>query len=308
LTPTEIHSPTSSGELEPNEMQLDDYVRFHERLGKRVVWLDGIPFSEYRRRFLWSLPRFRAYDVSSPQLRRLLGRRALGAIAMTTEPADRHAALCAASRADYGLDLLQKQTRNRTRRGLENCEIRRVGWDEMLARGIEINRQALKRQGRSSALGDPGWWRRQCQVSAEFPGVQAWGAYVGDDLTAYVNVIVHSAESSGRARPVANIMHFMSDNAHLKSYPNEALIFTVTNQLLLGCCDFVVLGSVSDDERLFAWKRHMGYRIKASPYHLVANPLLHLAKPFLPKLRVWMDGTMPAGDTGDQARPEPTSG
>ena len=70
----------------------------------------------------------------------------------------------------------------------------------------------------------------------------------------------------------------------------------MTNRLLLGGCDFVVLGSVSDDERLFAWKRHMGYRIKASPYHLVANPLLHLAKPFLPKLRVWMDGTMPAGD------------
>lgn len=288
-------------------MELGEYVRFHERLGKHVVWLDGIPFSEYRRRFLWSLPRFRAYDVGSPDMRRLLGRKALGAIAMTTQQTERHAALCITGGADYDLSRLQKQTRNRTRRGLENCEVRPIPWDEMLSRGIDINRQALRRQGRSSSLGDPGWWRRQCEASAEFPGVQAWGSYVNGELTAYVHLIVHSAESSGQARPVANVLHFMSDNEHLKSFPNEALIFTMTSQLLRGGCEYVVLGSVSDDERLFAWKRHMGYRLQMRPYHLVANPLLHVVKPFAPKLRVWMDGSMAGTDAAGLVRPEPSS-
>jgi hypothetical protein len=288
-------------------MSLADYVRFHERLGKHVVWLDGIPFSEYRRRFLWSLPRFREYTVSEAQVRRLLGRRALGAIAITSQRTERRAALCVANAADYGLMSLQKKTRNRTRRGLENCEIRRIGWDEMQARGLEINREALSRQGRSAQLGDHAWWRDQCEASAEFDAVQAWGAYVGGELASYVHLIIHAEDSTGTGRPVANVMHFMSGNAHLRSYPNEALIFTITNDLLEGGCEFVVLGSVSDDEHLFAWKRHMGYAIRSSSYHVVASPLLHLAKPFIPKLRVWMDGTMPSGADDAAVRSEATS-
>lgn len=281
-------------------MQLADYVAYHERLGKRVVWLDGVPFSEYRRRFLWSLPHFREYDIERARLRRLLGRNVLGALAITSGPSARQAAFCVCGGADYGLERLQARTRSKTRRGLESCEIREVGWDEMLATGLEINREALRRQQRPSFLGDPDWWRRQCQISAEFPGVRAWGAYVGGVLAGYVHVIVH-ASANGRTGPVADIVHFMSGNEHLKSYPNEALIFTVTSQLLGSGCDYVVLGSGSDDERLLSWKRHMGYTIQASPYELVVNPLMHLVKPFVPKLRIWMDGSLLGAAPGEPA-------
>ena len=43
---------------------------------------------------------------------------------------------------------------------------------------------------------------------------------------------------------------------------------------------------------------HMWYEIRPTPYHLAVNPLVHLAKPFVPKLRIWMDGSLlgaPAG-------------
>jgi hypothetical protein len=279
-----------SRRMEAPQMQLADYVAYHERLGKKVAWLDGIPFSEYRRRFLWSLPHFREYDVGRARLRSLLGLDVLGAIAMTTGASDRQAALCV-SQAGYDLMGLQKQTRNRTRRGLENCEIREVGWDEMLARGLEINRAALSRQQRPSQLGDAEWWRRQCEASSEFPGVRAFGAYVGGELTAYAHVIVHSA-ASAEGRPVADIIHLMSGNEHLKSFPNEALIYSVTSGLLEAGCEYVVLGSGSDDERLLSWKRHMGYTMRSSSYQLVVNPLMHLVKPFVPKLRIWMDGSL----------------
>jgi hypothetical protein len=271
------------------EMQLDEYVGYHERLGKRIVWCDGVPFSEYRRRFLWSLPRFRPYDLGRADVRRVLARGALGAIAITSETTPREAAFCV-SHPEYGLATLQKQTRNRVRRGLERCAVREVGWDEMAAKGLAINREALVRQRRASFLGDEAWWRRQCEVSAAFAGVRVWGAYVGDDLAAYVHVIVHAG--AGGARPVAEIIHFMSDNRHLKSYPNEALVFTVTSDLLAAGCSQVLLGSGSDDPNLLAWKRHMGYVIETSCYHLVANPVMHLAKPFVPKLRMWMDGSL----------------
>jgi hypothetical protein len=276
--------------MESTEMSLADYVRYHERLGKKVVWLDGVPFSEYRKGFLWSLPRFREYDIASSRVRRLLGRGALGAIAMTTEQTERQAAFCICTGADYDFPRLQSRTRTRTRRGLEACEIREVGWDEMLAAGLEINRAALQRQQRPSFLGDAAWWRRQCEISAEFAGVRAWGAYVDGRLAAYVHVIVHAAAADGR--PVADIVHFMSDNDHLKSFPNEALIFTVTGELLRSGCDHVMLGAGSDDERLLSWKRHMGFEIRNTSYHLVVNPVMHLVKPFVPKLRIWMDGSL----------------
>lgn len=285
-------------------MQLADYVGYHERLGKNVVWLDGVPFSEYRRRFLWSLPRFREYDIAGARMRRLLGRGALGAIAITSQPTDRRAAFCV-SGPDYGLMTLQKQTRNRVRRGVERCAVRDVGWDEMLVKGLEINRQALMRQQRSSFLGEEDWWRRQCEVSAEFSGVRVWGAYVGDELAAYVHVIVHAGAAG--ERPVGEIIHFMSDNQHLKSFPNEALIFTVTSELLEAGCAYVLLGSGSDDEHLLAWKRHMGYTIHNSSYHFVANPIMHLAKPFVPKLRMWMDGSV-LGAAPDPAVARATAG
>jgi hypothetical protein len=278
--------------MELTQMQLADYVGYHERLGKRVVWLDGVPFSEYRRRFLWSLPRFREHDIERARLRRLLGRDALGVIAMTSRPGDRRAAFCIAAGADYGFERLQSRTRSKTRRGLEACEIREVPWDEMLVAGLEINREALRRQQRPSFLGEADWWRRQCEISAEFPGVRAWGAYVGGELAAYVHVIVHAPAPDRPGGPVADIVHFMSANAQLKSYPNEALIFTVTSQLLQGGCEYVVLGSGSDDEHLLSWKRHMGFTVQPSSYDLVVNPVMHLVKPFVPKLRLWMDGAV----------------
>ena len=272
-------------------MQLADYVGYHERLGKKVVWLDGVPFSEYRRRFLWSLPRFREYDIERSHLRRLLGRDALGVIAMSSAASDRRAAFCVAG-GEYGFERLQSRTRSKTRRGLAACEIREVAWDEMLEAGLEINREALRRQQRPSFLGEADWWSRQCEISAQFPAVRAWGAYVGGELAAYVHVIMHAAAPDAPGGPVADIVHFMSANGHLKSYPNEALIFTVVGSLLQAGCEYVVLGSGSDDEQLLSWKRHMGFTIQASSYDLVVNPLMHLVKPFVPKLRIWMDGSV----------------
>jgi hypothetical protein len=277
--------------MSPTEMPLADYVRYHERLGKKVVWLDGIPFSEYRRRFLWSLPHFREYDISSARLRGLLNRNALGAIAITSQETSRRASFCICT-PGYGLDRFQQKTRRRTRRGLEFCEVREIGWDEMLDKGLEINRQALLRQQRPSLLGDAGWWRRQCEISAEFPGVRVWGSYVDGQLAAYVHVIVHAPAPGGQGGPVADFIHFMSSNEHLRSYPNEALVYTVTSELLESGCEYAVWGTGSDDERLLQWKRHMGSTLQPRCYQLAVNPLMHLVKPFVPKLRNWMDGSL----------------
>src|SRR5690606_33267625 len=120
------------------------------------------------------------------------------------------------------------------------------------------------------------WWARQCDVSAKFEDIKAWGAYINGELTSYVHVVFHDyVDLTGSKTRVADIIHFMSDSRYLNHYPNEALIFSVTKELLSSeGCAFVVLGAGSDDPNLLRWKRHMGYSIESCPYLLYASPLL----------------------------------
>lgn len=283
-------------------MYIDEYVKFHQMLGNRVIWRKGVPFGEYRRGFLWSLPYHQPYDLAVADLQSLLWGSALGAIGVCPSGrAQRTTSFCTVTDTSYDFPSLQPRKRNQARRGLKECEVRQIDWGEMQRLGLEINREALLRQERhSSRLANPEWWERQCSTSAHFPDVRSWGAYVDGELASYVNVVIHDRDNPPARE--ANIVHFMSGNRHLKHNPNEALIFTVTRELLTnGGCQRVVLGSGSDDPNLLQWKRYMGYELEPFGYHLVANPALHVAKLFIPKLRLWMDGTMLGGSASAQA-------
>lgn len=275
-------------------MKVDEYIDFQRLLGKKVVSLNGIPFGEYRSRFYWSLPRHVSYDVDNIPMIDMLNVNILGLIAMSRGITSHKASFCVFNKRDYAIEILHKKKRNQTRRGLKECEIHEASWNEMIRFGLDINREALVRQNRASVgLGDPLWWERQCRVSSQFPDVRVWGAYVNGDITSYVHAVLHDdCDELGKMTRTGNIIHFMSANAHLKKYPNEALIFTVTQELINKYrCDRIILGSGSDDNNLLTWKRHMGYSVEIKNYRIAVNPLLHLAKYFVPKLRIWMDGS-----------------
>jgi hypothetical protein len=273
-------------------LDLKGYISFLEKLGQKIYWIDDIPFSASRPFFYWSLPRFAIYHLSHKKARRLMWNRALGVIYPTDEGMNRLIRFCVCQGHDYDMKSLQSRTRTKTRRGLEKCKIRQVDWDLMRVKGLDINIEALKRQQRRSGrLDDFHWWDRQCRISAQFPDVHAWGAFVEGSLTAYVHVIIHDGILiKGKLERVANIAHFMSDSMYLKHYPNEALIYTVIKELLgtLNCA-VVILGNTSDDPRLVSWKRHMGFQEESVPCRLLANPILHLSKHFFPKLKTYLN-------------------
>jgi hypothetical protein len=275
-------------------MQISEYVRFREHLGDSITWLDDVPFARYRRWFYTSLPRVRQYVIGPEQLRSLLFKGALGVIATSAENTKRSLRYMVCRGPEYDMSRLSSRNRRtQTRQGLGRCEIRPVPWDEMAAKGLSINREALLRQQRGfSYLVDAEWWKQQCLSSAPFPDVRAWGAYVEHDLASYVHVIIHDwVEADGTSRRVGDIIHFMSGNAHLRDHPNEALIYSVTRTLICDLhCDAVVIGTTSNDPHLYEWKHRMGFRPEETGYHMVVNPALHIAKFFIPKLRLWVDG------------------
>jgi hypothetical protein len=272
-------------------MTLEGYCLFLTALEKRLKWVGDVPFGPFRPFFYASLPRFVMYDgVDAKKAARMLWEGALG-VAYPCREGSRVVTFLKAYRGAYDLKSLHSSKRNQTRRGLENCEVKRVDWEQMRTRGLDINRSALKRQGRrSSGLSSGRWWDRQCRVSSRFSDVLAWGCFVDGELTGYVHVMLHDGvpEGDGVAR-AASVAHFMTDSRHLRSYPNEALIFTATKALLeeFGC-SYVLLGTSSDDPRLSAWKRHMGFREDPVPFVIMINPILRMARPFSSKLRAYI--------------------
>ncbi len=272
-------------------MRLEEYCRFLDSLDRKLVWVGDVPFGAYRPFFYASLPRFVPYDeLDARQAGRMLMRRALGVMHPFQE-GNREIRFFRAERGGYRIESLHPKKRNQTRRGLENCEIRRIDWEQMRECGLAINKSALARQGRrSGGLASKKWWDRQCRVSSRFPDVLAWGCWVDGDATGYVHVTIHDdvPEGNGRVR-AANVAHFMTDSRCLKQYPNEALIFTVVKTLMDEYdCAYVVLGSTSDDENLSLWKRHMGFREHSILFLIRVNPLLYPAKVFSSKLRTYI--------------------
>lgn len=276
-------------------MEVSEYVRFREQLGDSITWIDGIPFARYRRWLFTSLPRVRQYAIDPHRLRALLFKGALGVIATSAQSTSRTIQYMACHGPQYDMSCLSSRNRRaQTRQGLKRCTIRQVPWDEMAASGLEINREALRRQQRGpSDLVNAAWWKNQCLGSIPFPDVRAYGAYVEGKLVSYVHVIIHDwVEGDGTSQRIGDIIHFMSGNEHLRDHPNEALIYTVTGSLISEMhCTAVVIGTASNDPHLYEWKHRMGFRPEPTAYHIVVNPGLHLAKFFIPKLKLWVDGS-----------------
>jgi hypothetical protein len=63
--------------------------------------------------------------------------------------------------AHYGLASLSGKARNQTRRGLENCSVRQVGFEELERAGaLALSRDTLNRQGSSTAANHDRTWQR----------------------------------------------------------------------------------------------------------------------------------------------------
>ncbi len=275
-------------------VDLKTYTSFLEKIGEKMIWSDGVPFYSYRPGFLWSVPQFASYEVKPENLKHLVWSKTLGVIYTSQKYGQKQLKFWVYHGQDYDVKCMQPETRRKTRRGLERCEIRQLDWDQLGTEGLSINIDALRRQKRESGrLDNAKWWNRLCRISSEFSDVKAWGAFVEGNLVCYTYVVIHdNILVNGVANRTADIVHTMSHSRYLKSssirksYPNEALIYFVMKELMeREQCTFVVNGQKSSNPSLEAWKRWMGYVEYPVLRGVVINPILNLAIPFIPRLR-----------------------
>jgi hypothetical protein len=119
--------------------------------------------------------------------------------------------------SNYGLHRLSGKARNQTRRGLERCEVHPVDPKTLRTRGLDINVDTFERQGRAVTASKMDYWRRYFYEVTDAEGSEVWGAYIGNELAAFLIAF--------RMRDCAHIFIMRSARNFLTAYPNNALLF-----------------------------------------------------------------------------------
>lgn len=123
----------------------------------------------------------------------------------------------------YGLEALERRTRQGVRKGLEQCRVERISLERLAEEGWALEADTWRRQGRKLAT-SPEVWRRHCLAAVDLAGFEAWGAIVDGRLA-----------SSLLAVRVGDCLELLSQQcltAFLEAHVNNALAFTVTRDAL----------------------------------------------------------------------------
>jgi len=187
---------------------------------------------------------------------------------------------------EYNLKCLTSKARNQTRRGLEACEVRQIEFSELTKAGLALNRETLERQGRRVPRDFQRYWHRYYKEASKTEGAHAWGAFVGGELAAYLIAFIMDN--------VSHILIVRSSRKHLRSYPNNALIFEyIRNMLGRRMVSEISIGLESLQEGLQSLdhfkigmgfkKKPVGQRIVLRSWlsHIMRQPLLGIARSIL---------------------------
>ena len=121
-------------------------------------------------------------------------------------------------RNPYDLTTLESKARNQVRRGRERCQIRSLTIDDLLRLGWQAHSDTMRRHGHESFSFGLNAEMKNCSA------YEYWGAFVGDDLAAYLVTLW--------VEDWVHILINRSADIHRKLYPNNALLFTVVQELL----------------------------------------------------------------------------
>jgi hypothetical protein len=174
---------------------------------------------------------------------------------------------------NYDLASLSQNVRSHTRRGLARCRVEQIDFDYLARTGHVLTEETTMRQMGVKPSTDDDHWQHFCQLAGATPGLEAWGAFVGDQLATFLVAM--------QIEDCFYIHLQKSASSLLKFYPNNALLFTVIKTKLADPS----VKSVSHGAKAFAarkslehFKTSMGFRLQPYGEQVVFNPLL---KPIL---------------------------
>ncbi|MFT4570175.1 MAG: hypothetical protein ACI91F_001048 [Candidatus Binatia bacterium] len=261
----------SSGTAIP--MNPEGLRSFFDKVGYRTLTSTSATWYQAGPRFLLSLPSHRAVSVPADEAQELLHRHRLAGIRYISDERDggHESFQIVASGADYGLEKLSGNSRSRIRRGLKRNEVRKTCGAEVVERAESAFRQTLERQGRysDSAITT---WRRLMAAADDEPGIEIWSAWHEGELASYLMVMFLD--------DVVEFYQARSRNDLLKHYPNNALVFSLAEEMLVrrGVREITFgIESPEDVAELDTFKYALGFEKKPILQKVIFHPMLRTA-------------------------------
>ncbi len=247
------------------------YAAFLRALGHRVVQTPSGYWYDANRWFYLAAPPHRLYAPPEADLRRLLRRPfCLGArFAAPLGGPGKLSYQIVCDNPDYDVEALSANVRSKVRRGLKRTRIEPLAFDVAATAGRQAHADTVARQGREGVLAGPKWDRFWAAAAAT-PGMEAWGAWVGDVLAAFLVAV--------RFDDGVDFLLARSRNDELNAYPNNALIFSVAHEMLSQQkVPEITFGleALEPVGPLDQFKFSMGFRPRPLRQRIVFHPAVH---------------------------------
>ncbi len=259
-------------------LDTDGLLEFFRASGFKVHRTANAAWYEAGPRFLLGVPTHEAVSVSRSEGNEAM--RATGALGIryiTSDPkVGRESWQMMGSGADYDLSMFSSNTRSKVRRGLKNNEVRRITGQELKTAGEQAFLDTVARQGRADRYGVERWHKLLDAADAT-DGIEIWSAWHEDTLAAYLLIMVF--EDS------CEFYEARSRNDTLRFYPNNALLYTLTHDVLvernISQITFGIEG-LEELDSLDAFKLAMGYERQPVRQHVMFHPLIEAGLAFPP--------------------------
>lgn len=256
-------------------MSIEGYAKFLVRMGHRIVRIGSTTWFNPNPRLFSPLPFQAEIDPAAMDWDSLFRQGCLAARCCVPPPWGRPSYRLVIDDPTYGFSHLASKSRNQTKRGLESCTVRELTFDELAIHGVSLQRDTLIRQNRRIPGTLEGYWRRYFAHAGQAEGAIAWGAFRQDSLAAYL-VAFQMMET-------VHILIVRSATAHLRFYPNNALLFQFVNETLRkGRAREISIGLESIQSGLGTldhFKEGLGFRKLSTRQYVTLAPLLRVALP-----------------------------
>jgi hypothetical protein len=265
---------------------LEQYCEFLHLMGHRVIRTQSALWIDIRPWVFQPAPPFRFADIHHGELNDVFKSGKALACRWFNEPDDLaakgeagNATVLYLARQPYDLSRLSKNIRHNTRRGLKRTEVRRVNFDDAMARlAYPIYADDTQRLGLLKGKKRlTQRWATWVKALRGAPGLEFWSAWHETSLVAFSVVI----QTPWGTEFVLN----RSLHSALNLYPNNALIYSITKGALDGGASVVSLGLsafTGDIEGLHRFKTSMGFDGFALREQQTWHPVI---RPFGPLLK-----------------------
>lgn len=259
-------------------LDTDRLLEFFRASGFKIHRTANAAWYEAGPRFLLGVPTHDAVSITRAEGNEAM--RATGALGIryiTSDPSvGRESWQMIGGGTDYDLSMFSSNTRSKVRRGLKNNEVRRISGQDLKSAGEQAFLDTVARQGRADRYGVDRWHKLLDAADAT-EGIEIWSAWHEDTLAAYLLIMVF--EDS------CEFYEARSRNDTLRYYPNNALLYTLTHDVLverkIGQITFGIEG-LEELDSLDAFKLAMGYEKRTVRQHVMFHPLIEAGLAFPP--------------------------